>query len=132
MNALSNMLVWQVKSVRQAFEDDHHQQRLQQEVTVSVKDVSYTPLFCRMKGRAQADVSQPLPSQVPYIWQVFVENVDPMIKILHVPTMDKTIRQSRGRFEPPGSEMRALMFAISLTAITSLSDAEVGINIPFE
>ncbi|CAH0028399.1 unnamed protein product [Clonostachys rhizophaga] len=118
----------EVKSVRQAFEDDDHHQRLQQEVAVSVKDVSHTPFFCRMRGRPSEDVSQPLPSQVPYIWQVFVENVDPMIKILHVPTMDKAIRQSKGRFEPPGSGMRALMFAISLTAITSLSDAEVQEN----
>lgn len=118
--------------MRQAFEDDDHHQRLQQEVAVSVRDVSHTPIFCRMRGRPSEDVSQPLPSQVPYIWQVFVENVDPMIKILHVPTMDKVIRQSKGRFEPPGSGMRALMFAISLAAITSLSDAEVGIDIPFE
>ncbi|CAG9972474.1 unnamed protein product [Clonostachys byssicola] len=118
----------EVKSVRQAFEDEDYQQQPQQEVAVSVKDVSHTPLFCRMKGRPPEDISQPLPSQVPYIWQVFVENVDPMIKILHVPTMDKTIRQSKGRFEPPGSGMRALMFAISLAAIASLSDAEVQEN----
>ncbi|VUC28264.1 unnamed protein product [Clonostachys rosea] len=118
----------EVKSVRQAFEDDDDHQLLQQEVAVSVKEVSRTSLFCRMKGRSAEGVSQPLPSQVPYIWQVFVENVDPMIKILHVPTMEKIIRQSKGRFEPPGSGMRALMFAISLAAMTSLSDEEVQEN----
>ncbi len=39
---------------------------------------------------------QPLPSQIPFIWQVFVESVDTFIKVLHVPTMSKAIRESKG------------------------------------
>ena len=43
---------------------------------------------------------QPLPSQMPFIWQIFVHNVDPFIKILHVPTTAKMIEQSKGEHYP--------------------------------
>jgi hypothetical protein len=45
---------------------------------------------------ASLEVLQPLPSQVSYIWEVFVERVDPFIKILHVPTTARAIRESHG------------------------------------
>ncbi|KAI0426723.1 hypothetical protein F5Y09DRAFT_333936 [Xylaria sp. FL1042] len=60
---------------------------------------------------------RPLPSQVFYIWEIFVENVDPFIKVLHVPTIGRTIK-----------EAKALMFAISLAAVTSLREEEVEEN----
>ncbi|KAH7137725.1 hypothetical protein EDB81DRAFT_901227, partial [Dactylonectria macrodidyma] len=68
---------------------------------------------------------QPLPSQVPFIWLVFLENVDPFIKVLHVPTMSESIKESKGRFGSMTPSMEALMFAISLAAVNSLSDEEI-------
>lgn len=69
----------------------------------------------------------PLPSQIPFIWQVYVENVDPLVKILHIPTMNPIIRKIRSDMDnlPPGLE--ALMFSIYYAAITSLEDDEVSL-----
>ena len=67
----------------------------------------------------------PLPSQIPFVWQVYCENVDPLVKILHVPTMDKTIRQYRNNLNNLSRGMEALMFSIYYAAITSLEDDEV-------
>ncbi|KAI0388214.1 hypothetical protein F5Y17DRAFT_463941 [Xylariaceae sp. FL0594] len=74
------------------------------------------------------DRLQPLPSKVWYIWQVYVENVDPFIKILHVPTIENAVRESRGKFDFMSRGMEVLMFAISLAAITSLWEDEESEN----
>jgi hypothetical protein len=72
--------------------------------------------------------SRPLhpPSEVVHqLWDIFVENVDPLTKVVHVPTLQpafkKTLADLSGAV-PRGFE--ALMFAIYSTAIMSLSDEE--------
>ncbi|KAM0300277.1 hypothetical protein HYE67_010532 [Fusarium culmorum] len=74
------------------------------------------------------DGLNPMPSQMLFIWQTYVENVDPFIKILHVPTIEKIIKDLRGNFSSCGSVTEALLFAISLAAITSLDDETVAYN----
>lgn len=70
----------------------------------------------------------PLPSQIPFIWQVYVENVDPLVKILHVPTMNPIIRKIRSDMDNLPAGLEALMFSIYYAAITSLEDDEVKTN----
>ncbi|KAH8894643.1 hypothetical protein GQ53DRAFT_591161, partial [Thozetella sp. PMI_491] len=67
----------------------------------------------------------PLPSQIPFYWQTFVENVDPVIKIFHIPSMNKVVRDMQRSilFLSPCKE--ALMFSIYLAAVTSMTPAEV-------
>lgn len=68
----------------------------------------------------------PLPSQIPFIWQVYVENVDPLVKILHIPTMNPIIRKIRSDMDNLPAGLEALMFSIYYAAITSLEDDEVS------
>lgn len=70
----------------------------------------------------------PLPSQIPFIWQVYQENVDPLVKILHVPSMNKTIRELRSNMNDISPGMEALMFAIYYASITSMEEEEVKVN----
>ncbi|ORY57779.1 fungal-specific transcription factor domain-containing protein [Pseudomassariella vexata] len=70
----------------------------------------------------------PLPSQIPFIWQVYTENVDPVVKILHVPTMNVIIRKLRSDMNNIAPGLEALMFSIYYAAITSMEDDEVKIN----
>ncbi|XEV00236.1 hypothetical protein FSHL1_005523 [Fusarium sambucinum] len=74
------------------------------------------------------DGLNPMPSQMLFIWQTYVENVDSFIKILHVPTVEKIIKDLKGNFSSCGSTTEALLFAISLAAITSLDDETVAYN----
>lgn len=67
----------------------------------------------------------PLPSQIPYIWQVYQENVDPVIKILHIPTTSKLIRDARTNLDNISPAAEALMFAIYYAAVNSLEETEV-------
>ena len=60
-----------------------------------------------------------------FLWQIYTENIDPFIKVLHVPTMTKIIRELRGRYYSLELSMQALLLAIALAAIMSLDDEEV-------
>ncbi|KAK4210651.1 fungal-specific transcription factor domain-containing protein [Rhypophila decipiens] len=70
----------------------------------------------------------PLPSQIPFIWTVYQENVDAILKVLHVPTMNKLIRDLRNNMDTLTPATEALMFSIYYAAITSLDEDEVKLN----
>jgi hypothetical protein len=76
-------------------------------------------------ARQKKDV-YPLPSQMLFLWQIYKDNVDPFVKILHKPTMAKVIREIRSNYDSLRPSMRALVLAISLAAIMSLEDEEVS------
>jgi hypothetical protein len=80
-------------------------------------------------GYQSADVDlsrlQPLPSQIPYIWQVYQENVEPLIKVIHVPTVERVFRGFRANPSDLTAPNEALLFSIYYAAITSLEPDEV-------
>lgn len=80
-------------------------------------------------GYRSADVDlkklHPLASQIPFLWQVYQENVEPLVKILHVPTTDKLIRATRKSMDDLSAPNEALLFSIYYAAVTSLEDDEV-------
>ena len=67
----------------------------------------------------------PPASQIPFLWQVFQENVDPLVKILHIPTTDKMIRDMQEDTDSMTPAKEALMFSIYYAAITSMEGDEV-------
>ncbi|KAI1427110.1 hypothetical protein F5Y12DRAFT_197536 [Xylaria sp. FL1777] len=68
----------------------------------------------------------PLPSQVPFLLDVFSENVNLIVQIVHMPTINKMARRSRGNDGTPTSpSQEALMFAIYYAAIASMEDDDV-------
>ncbi len=68
---------------------------------------------------------RPLLSQMLFLWHIYVDKVDPFLKILHVPTMTKVVREIRGSYDSLSLSMQALVLAISLAAIMSLDGEEV-------
>lgn len=67
----------------------------------------------------------PLPSMIPFMWQIYQENVDPIVKILHVPTMNKLIREIRTNLDRLTPSAEALMFSIYYGTVTSMESDEV-------
>lgn len=63
-----------------------------------------------------------------FIWRTYVENVDPFVKVLHVPTTDIEVRAIRGNLSTLESDTEALMFAITLAAIASMNEADATTN----
>ncbi|TVY25692.1 Bikaverin cluster transcription factor [Lachnellula hyalina] len=71
----------------------------------------------------------PLPSQIPFLLDIFSENVNSIMRIVHVPTITKMVRDLRGSdmtsLSPPNE---ALMFSIYYAAITSMEEDDIKMN----
>ncbi|KAJ9422315.1 hypothetical protein QL093DRAFT_2310914 [Fusarium oxysporum] len=74
------------------------------------------------------DGLNPMPSQMLFIWQTYVENVDPFIKVLHTPAIENIVKQLKGNFSSCGHDVEALLFAICLAAIASMDEKTVSFN----
>ncbi|KIX03869.1 uncharacterized protein Z518_07422 [Rhinocladiella mackenziei CBS 650.93] len=72
---------------------------------------------------------QPLPSQVPFILDVFSENVNFFYHIVHMPSITKMVRDLRGsgttHLTPSN---KALMFSIYYAAIISMDEDDIMTN----
>lgn len=81
-------------------------------------------------GYSSSDVDlkplHPLPSQIPFYWQTFLENVQPLVKLLHTPTMSKVIKEVQNNLDSLSRSTEALMFAIYFATITSMNASEVS------
>jgi hypothetical protein len=65
----------------------------------------------------------PSPSTILFIWQTYLDVVDPLLKIFHIPsTQRQVMSMSKGREVDAPTE--CLMFVIYYSAVISLSAAE--------
>ena len=86
-------------------------------------------LFRHNLNPSASDLSEfhPLPSQIPFLLDVFSENVNLWMQIVHIPTVTKMLRDSRGtgmtRLTPVNE---ALMFSIYYAAVTSMEEDDVS------
>ncbi|EKG12880.1 hypothetical protein MPH_09979 [Macrophomina phaseolina MS6] len=58
------------------------------------------------------------------LWQAFLDNVNPLLKILHAPTVQRQILKAASNLDAVDAETEVLMFAIYTFAVTSLSHEE--------
>lgn len=68
----------------------------------------------------------PNPLHIFKLWQTFLENVNPLTKILHAPTVQQQILEAMSDLHQIGRELEALMFSIYCIALISLPAEEVG------
>ncbi|KAF4446580.1 hypothetical protein F53441_9807 [Fusarium austroafricanum] len=70
----------------------------------------------------------PLPSQIPFLLDVFDENINLIMHIVHMPSIRKMVRPSRGAPAQISLKNQALLFSIYYAAITSMEDEDVLTN----
>jgi len=58
------------------------------------------------------------------LWQTFLVNVNPLLKIFHAPTVQQTILDASGDLENVSRPTEALMFAIYFIAVTSMNNSD--------
>lgn len=79
-----------------------------------------------MLGAPPSDVDilalHPEPAHIFSLWQLFIENVNPVTKVVHVPTLQQQILKAAFDLHSTSSAMHALMFSIYAMAVTSLGD----------
>lgn len=62
------------------------------------------------------------------LWQVYLNNVNPLLKISHVPTLQNQIVEAGADLANVSKPLEALMFSIYLIAITSMAEEEVHLT----
>ena len=63
----------------------------------------------------------PPPEQIPVYWNIYKSNVDPVCKLVHIPTMEKTILQAAEDLNHINKALEALIFSIYHVSVASLS-----------
>ncbi|KAF5864377.1 hypothetical protein ETB97_007939 [Aspergillus alliaceus] len=58
------------------------------------------------------------------LWQIYIDNVNPLLKISHVPTLQAQVVEAAADPAKVSRPLEALMFSIYLIAVTSLTDEE--------
>ena len=66
----------------------------------------------------------PPAKQIATYWQIYKENVDPLIKIFHRPSTEKLLAEASQNIDHVSKPMEVMMFSIYFAVITSLSDIE--------
>jgi hypothetical protein len=85
-------------------------------------------IFRHDLGDSHADSTElhPLVSQIPYLLDVFEENINQLFRIVHMPTIMRTVREAReSRMKKLAPSDEAVLFAIYYTAVTSLEEDDV-------
>ncbi|KAF2224698.1 fungal-specific transcription factor domain-containing protein [Elsinoe ampelina] len=66
----------------------------------------------------------PIPAQIETYWSIYKDRVDPLVKVLHIPSITPTILTSASHLANLSKGFEALLFAIYYGATTSLSPEE--------
>lgn len=66
----------------------------------------------------------PQPVQAFKLWQAYLDNINPLVKLFHAPTVQQMISEANGNLEEIPRNTEALLFAIYCIVVESLSDGE--------
>lgn len=95
------------------------------------RDANKFPAFLRIGGilstapSLECHNSHPTKWQSIQLWQAFVNNVDPLTKIFHVPTIQVVVFDALSNTGRAAKDVSALLFAIYFAATTSLQVEDV-------
>ena len=77
-----------------------------------------------ISGSVDLPSLHPSPVQIFNLWQVFLNNVYPLLKIFHAPTVQQQLLKCASDLTNASPAMHALMFGIYTTAIASMGNED--------
>lgn len=87
-------------------------------------DHGYDILFSSPSNETLTNL-HPDPVHIFKLWQVFLENVNPLTKIIHAPVLQQQMLNAIGDLSSIGKGMEALLFSIYSCALHSMTGEEV-------
>ncbi|RFU36297.1 hypothetical protein B7463_g94, partial [Scytalidium lignicola] len=75
---------------------------------------------------ANPQAYQPSQWQALQLWQAFINNVDPVLKILHIPTVQGDIYRAINTTTNVPEDLKTLLFSVYFAATTSLSSTDAA------
>ncbi|KAL5050911.1 hypothetical protein BDW71DRAFT_194039 [Aspergillus fruticulosus] len=90
------------------------------------------PLFGNQNKPVDLSSQHPEPPQIFRLWQIYLDNVDPLLKVTHTPTLQGRIVEAVANLKGITPTLEALMFGIYCMAIVSLMpvDCEARLGSP--
>ncbi len=73
----------------------------------------------------------PGPVEIFKLWQVYLDNVNPLLKVTHTPSIQGRIIEAASRITAINPVLEALMFSIYSTSILSLETEECSQHVCF-
>jgi len=74
----------------------------------------------------------PPQEQIPLYWNIFKTNVDPVIKLLHIPHYEGLISQASEDLDHVSKSMEVFMFTVYYAAVTTLSPEDCLVHLGLE
>ena len=77
-------------------------------------------------SRTNGDLSSlhPDPVQIFRLWQIYLDNVNPILKVTHTPSLQGRIIEAASHMTDINSTLEALMFSVYCMAVLSLTGEE--------
>ena len=66
----------------------------------------------------------PSPGQIFKLWQIYLDNINPLIKVFHAPSVQQIVSNASGSLDDVPKNVECLMFGIYCTAVESLGNSE--------
>jgi hypothetical protein len=74
----------------------------------------------RLSGAPQPLELHPEPKHIFKLWQAFTDNVNPLTKVIHAPTLQQRILETSWNLETVTRPLEAVMFGVYALAVTSM------------
>ncbi|KAH8821474.1 putative C6 transcription factor [Xylogone sp. PMI_703] len=110
--------------------DDEFLEVIPDDLLTSADESSF--LFPMLPLHIDLTMLHPPPVQIFQLWQAFVDNINPLCKIIHTPTVQQQILQASSNIYDLSKPMQALMFVIYAFAVTSMSEPDCEKMFPGE
>lgn len=81
-------------------------------------------LFCSRNTSVEISALHPNQIHIFKLWQIYLENVNPLLKVTHTPTLQSRIIDAAGDVTNINPNLEALMFSIYCAAIYSMSQTD--------
>ncbi|KAK2616923.1 hypothetical protein QQS21_000011 [Conoideocrella luteorostrata] len=115
-------VIW--NSLGSEFGGELSEKNEQSEIDTSDDDVALTPdsfILDKPSTRSLRDLTPSAP-QVLRLWQTFLENFNPLIKLLHSPTVQHIVSSAIADPERLNTSTEALLFSVYLCAVTTMTE----------
>lgn len=81
-------------------------------------------LFGAAKTEVHVSTLHPEQVHIFRLWQIYIENIDPLLKVTHTPTLQARIINAVSNLEAISPSLEALMFSIYCVSVLSLTNQE--------
>ena len=117
----------QVEGLKQFMEEDSDEEDSTQKSTSDAQTPQSATVFgSTLTAPKDLRLLHPSPAQISQLCSLFIENVDPVFKIVHVPTIRNMVSDAISNMDniPSNTYVEALLFAMYYAAVTSLTPQE--------